>query len=161
MVLFHNWPLAAIATTGLMFSGWKTAKNGWQLLHNERPSDSEQPQPELESPEFIGTEIRGNRFRYISRRELAWLLHRFSDLIFLDLRGADQWDALQLRAPVTAFRVRRHELADILERLPENRVVVFYGVTDLDALVIDASSRAKAEAPIFVLDHESQYPEGA
>lgn len=160
MVSFHDWPFAAVAVTGLMYSSWKTAKNGWLLLNNQSPSGQEpsNPGPPLE---LIGKELRGYRPRWISLSEFTLLQTQFSDLIFIDLRDGDQWDVLPIRAPVTAFCVRRHELSDTLERLPENRIVVFYGVTDLDALLIGVSSRAKAAAPIYILDFEAEYPEGA
>jgi hypothetical protein len=161
MVSFTNWPFAAIAVTGLLYSSWKNAKNGWLLLNNERSSDGERTHPSPKSLELVGKEMRGQRIRWISLLEFTSLLTRFSDLIIIDLRDGDRWDALPIRTPVTAFRVRRHELSEILERLPENRIVVFYGITDLDALLIGASSRANGVAPIYLLDFESEYTEGA
>jgi hypothetical protein len=161
MVSFTHWPLAAIAVTGLAFSSWKSARNGWLLLNNERSSDSQHTSFSSKSPELIGKGIRGQRLRWISLLEFNSLLARFSDLIFIDLRDGDRWEVLPLRTPVTAFCVRRHELPEILERLPESRIVVFYGITDLDTLLIGASPRADGVAPIYLLDFDSEFTEGA
>lgn len=161
MLPFYDWPLPAIALTGLMYPTWRIAQHGRRAL-GQNPSDAgRQPLPDLGSKDLPGKRIRGLSLRWINFSEFASLLGRFNDLILIDLRQTDQWDPLPVQTPVTAFRVRHHELPEMLEHLPENRTLVFFGLTDLDALIIEASPRAKGSSPIYILDNHAPHREAA
>lgn len=161
MIPFYDWPLPAIAVTGLMYPTWRIAQLGKRALSQNGFDAGRQPLSDLRSRDLIGKQIRGLSLRWITFGEFASLLNRFSDLILIDLRQTDQWDPLPVQAPVTAFRVRHHELSEMLEHLPENRTLVFFGLTDLDALIIEASPRAKGSAPIYILDNRAPHREAA
>ncbi len=161
MVPFYDWSLPAIALAGLMYPTWRIAQLGKRALHQNPSATGRWPHDDQGSPERIGKQIRGLSLRWISLGEFTLLLNRFGNLILIDLRPADQWDPLPVQIPLTAFRVRHHELAEVLKHLPRNRILVFHGITDLDALIIEASPRAKGSAPIYILDNYAPHREAA
>lgn len=161
MVPIYDWPLPAIALASLIYPTWRIAHLGKRALDDNHSNPVRLPHVIQNTPDRIGKQIRGLSLRWISLGEFTSLLARFGDLILLDLRRTDQWDPLPIHIPVTAFRVRHHELAEVLEHLPDNRILVLHGLTDLDALVIEASPRAKSSAPIYILDNDAPHREEA
>lgn len=161
MLPIYDWPLPAIALTGLMYPTWRIAQLGRRAFRDNHSHPGRLPHFPQATPDRLGKQIRGLSLRWISPGEFASLLAKFGDLILIDLGDTDKWDPLPVQVPVTAFRVRRHELAEVLEHLPEDRTLVFHGLTDLDALIIEASPRAKGPAPIYILDDYAPYREAA
>ena len=149
---FYEWPLSATVLAGLSYPVWRIARKGRAAFLNITFHTSESATPFHERFEPVGFPIRGLKLKFISAREFKSLLVRSSDLIAIDLREGDQWAPLQLQASVSTLRIANYELAQVLEHFPANSTVVFFGVTDLSALIIEASPIAKGSAPIYALN---------
>jgi hypothetical protein len=151
---FYEWPLSATALAGLLLPVWRIAQNRKSAFRRGtyRAPDLSTPLLHLHDP--VGIPIRGSRFRWISTRDFPTLFARFSDLILIDLRDGDQWSPIPVHTQVFAIRVKKYELAQVLEQLAVNKVIVFFGATDFAALIIEASPIVKGSAPIFFMEGE-------
>lgn len=151
---FYDWPLSATVLAGLFLPVWRIARKRKSVPRSSTSHTSESSPTFHKMPEPVGVPMRGMKLKWISARDFTSLLARFSDLIVIDLREGDQWSPMPVHSPVSALRVRNYELAQVLEHFPTNRVIVFFGVTDLSALIIEASSVVKGSKPIYFLDSQ-------
>jgi hypothetical protein len=138
----------------LLFPTLRNAHNGKAALGNSTSQTSESPSPPHDVPGPFGLSVRGSKLKWISTWEFTALHARFRDLIVIDLREGDQWEPLPVQASASTLRIRNYELAQVLEQLPTDRIIVFLGVTDLGALIIEASPIVKGSAPIYVLNNQ-------
>ena len=99
--------------------------------------------------------------KWISAREFVPLLAKFSDLLLIDLREDAQSTPFPVSIALFVFPVKLHELVEVLEQVPTDRVVVFYGVSDLSMSMIVASSRMRGSVPLYVLDDDLDCLEAA
>ena len=148
--MFSLWHLSAAALAGLMYPVWQIVQTGRHAFRNSIPSDSQPAAPPSSAPKPRGAEKRV--LKWISIVEFMTVLAKCKDLILVDLREDAQWVPFPVQAAVFVLPVPLHELTEVLEWLPADRVVVFYGVSDLSILMIEASSRMKGLAQLYVLD---------
>lgn len=148
--MFSLWPLSATALAGLMYPVWQIVRTRRQAFRNGIASDSQPgaPLPSAPEPARAGARV----LKWISIDEFMAVLAKCKDLILVDLREDAQWVPFPVQAAVFVLPVALHELTEVLERLPADRVVVFYGVSDLSILMIEISSRMKGLAQLYVLD---------
>jgi hypothetical protein len=86
----------------------------------------------------------------ISMGEFREVLTKCVDLIVIDLRTDASWDPFPIP---TAFvlPVTPNELISVLDWLPPDRSVAFYGSSDSCISVIEKSSIMRGSAPLYVL----------
>jgi hypothetical protein len=156
---FSERPLSPAVLMGLLFPALRNGRNGKAALGNSTSETSESPSPLHYAHGPIGLSIRGSRLKWISSWEFNALHARFCDLIVIDLREGDQWEPLPVQASVSTLRIRNYELARVLEQFPTDKIIVFFGVTELSALMIEASPIVKGPAPIYVLNSQARKEE--
>ncbi len=147
------WSLFVMIVTGLLYPAWRTARTGMYVFRNSTPSDF---QPGI-LPQFAPKHV----LQWISIGEFMTVLATCSDLIVIELRENAHRSQFPGPSDVLVIPVAPHELPDVLECLPTDRVVVFYGVSDLSILMIETSSRFKGSAPLYVLDGDLNRLEAA
>ena len=141
--------LLIIIPAALVFLAWLIARFGAHAFRNRMPSpeSAKLPQSVVQQIETPGVSLA-----WISLREFKALFARFSDLIVINLRE----DAGQTPFPIPEVEfvvpIQVHELVELLELVPANRVVVFYGISDFSKLLIETSSFMQRPAPSFALD---------
>lgn len=153
------WPLSATVLAGLLYPAWRISQSGRRALRDSIPSASQPSVPLQSVPDPAETQT--HTLKWISVSEFMALLAKFNDLIVIDLREDAQWTPFSASIAVFVLPVKLYELVEVLERVPSDRVVVFYGVSDLSMLMIKTSSRMKGSAPLYVLDGDLDELEAA
>jgi hypothetical protein len=105
--------------------------------------------------------MQATTLKWISAREFVALLTKFSDLLVIDLREEAQRTPFPSSIALFVIPVKLHEFVEVLEQVPMDRVVVFYGVSELSLSMIEASSRMGGSAPLYVLDDDLDCLEAA
>jgi hypothetical protein len=98
--------------------------------------------------------------RWISVNEFMTILSERSDLVVVDLRA----DGLSVPFSVptaSVLPVSPNELDTLLEILPADKGVVFYGASNLNIFMIITSPCMKGSAPLYVLEDEFSLAEVA
>jgi hypothetical protein len=119
------------------------------------------PQPSVEvitPPE--SSERQTRVVQWISIGEFLSILTKCSDLIVVDLRANAQRDPFPVP---TAFviPVSPNQMDGVLERLPVDRSVVFYGASNLCIFMIETSPCIEGSAPLYVLEGDLDLAEVA
>lgn len=117
----------------------------WSRLFSSRASALFAGRPKPARPEE-------RLLNWISIDEFMKFLAKQSDLIVVDLRSEARHESFPVPLDAMLLPVEAYELTDVLESLPPDRAVVFHGVSDLSILMIEASSRMKGAAPVYILD---------
>jgi hypothetical protein len=157
--LFALLFLSAMVLTGLLYPTWRIARTGRHPFLNCALSAAQSGTLLQFASSSAGAQKRA--VQWMSFGEFLTLLTKCSDLIVIDLREDAQWVPFPGPAAVFVLPVAPHELTDVLERLPADRVVVFYGVSDLNILTIETSSRIKGSAALYALDGDPDDLEAA
>jgi hypothetical protein len=150
-----EWPLSATILTGFLFPALRNARKGEAAFRSSNSHSSGSPSSFHDIAGAIGLSIRGLKLRWISAREFTSLHARFCDLIVIDLREGDQWAPLPVPESISTLRIRKYELAQVLEHFPTDRIIVFFGVTELSALIIESSPIVKGSASVYVLNSQA------
>ena len=98
--------------------------------------------------------------KWISINEFMAILNERSDLFVVDLRA----NGPSIPFPVpTAFvlPVSPKELDSVLEMLPTDRSVVFWGASNLNIFMITTSPCMEGVAPFYVLEGDLRFAEVA
>jgi hypothetical protein len=98
--------------------------------------------------------------KYISINEFMTILTERSDLIVVDLR-TDTSSAPFPIPTVFVLPVPPNELGTVLEMLPADRSVVFYGASNLNIFMIITSPCMEGSAPLYILEGDFRLAEVA
>jgi hypothetical protein len=147
--MYSLWSLSAMALAVPMHAVWRIRQHG-----KPKPLESTPPVPEPSVVVTTGPEPAGRQTRviqWISICEFLSILSKGSDLIVLDLRANGQCALLSVP---TAFviPVSPNEMDKVLEWLPGDRSVVFYGASNLSIFMIETSRFMDGSAPLYVLE---------
>ncbi|MGO9776951.1 MAG: hypothetical protein ACLPM3_10250 [Terracidiphilus sp.] len=156
--MYFLWFLPAILLAVPLFVLWRMRRSQEHALLNRIQSIIQPSVPDEVVPESAGELAR--EMKWISVKEFMTILSERSDLIVVDL-GAD---APSVPFPVpTAFvlPVSPNELDTVLEILPTDRSVLFYGASNLNIFMIITSPCMKGSAPLYVLEDEFRLAEVA
>jgi hypothetical protein len=98
--------------------------------------------------------------KWITFNEFMMILTECSDLIVVDLRP----EASRVPFPVSTgsvLPVSPNELDTVLEMLPADRSVAFYGATNLCIFLIETSPCMEGSAPLYLLEGDLRLAEVA
>jgi hypothetical protein len=98
--------------------------------------------------------------KWISIGEFLSVHAKRGDLVVFDLRATAQWAPFPIP---TAFvvPVNPNELDTLLEWLPADRSVVFYGASSLSIFMIETSHCMDGSAPLYILEGDLSLAEVA
>lgn len=149
------WPVPAVVLAGVWLTVSRFVQSGRRAqVKRSAPASPARPRSAVHPvAATVPTLI------WISLHEFRKLLETFHDLIVIDLR--DGRDAAPVPAAEFVLSVKSHELVEVLEAVPADRVVVFYGVSDLSLLLIETSPFMRRAAPAYVLDETIAFMEVA
>jgi hypothetical protein len=98
--------------------------------------------------------------QWISIGEFLSVLEKCGDLTVIDLRANAQWDPFPIPTAF-ALPVTPNELDNVLDSLPADRSVVFYGASNLSIFMIETSHCMEGSAPLYVLEGDLSFAEVA
>ena len=98
--------------------------------------------------------------QWISTGEFLSILAKRCDLVVYDLRANAQWDPFPIPAAF-ALPVDPNELSTLLNWLPADRSVVFYGPSNLGIFMIETSRCMDGSAPLYILEGDLSLAEVA
>lgn len=147
--MYSRWSLPAMALAVPMYAVWRIKQSGKRRLHDNIPSVLEPPVGFSTVPESAGEQTR--LMKWISVREFMTVLAGCSDLIVIDIREDAQWVPFPIPATFV-LPVTPHELIKVLEWLPADRTVAFYGASNLSIFMIHTSPLMKGSAPLYFLE---------
>jgi hypothetical protein len=152
------WSLPAMALAVPMYAVWRAKRSRMRKLPDDIPTVLHTPVKAATVPESAGRQSRV--IQWISIAEFLSVLAKHSDLVVFDLRASAQWDPFPI---LTAFAlpVNPNELDTLLEWLPADRSVVFYGASNLSIFMIETSHCMDGSAPLYVLEGDLSLAEVA
>ena len=156
MYLF--WFLPAVLLAVPWFVVGRIRRSQERALLNRIQSVIQPSVPDEIVPESAGELAR--EMRWISVNDFMTILSERSDLIVVDLRA----DIPSIPFPVptaSVLPVSPNELATVLEILPSDKSVVFYGASNLNIFMIITSTCMEGSAPLYVLEDEFRLAEVA
>lgn len=139
------WPVPAAVLTGLWFTAWRMVRSGRRVVQDKRDTAS---RLRIAGKSAVQA-ARNPTLRWISWCEFMNLLATCKDLIVIDLR--DDPHASPVAMAEFVLPVKLHDLVEVLELVPTDKVVVFCGVSDLSMLLIETSHFMRRPAPAYVL----------
>jgi len=104
--------------------------------------------------------LQTRTIKWISIGEFISLFEERSDLVVFDLRATAQWAPFPI-PNAFVLSVNPKELATLLEWLPPDRSVVFYGASSLSIFMIETSGCMAGSAPLYVLEGNLNLAEAA
>lgn len=140
------WPVPAVILAGLWFTASRLVQSG----RRAQVKRSLPAAPVQAAGAVLPVAATVPNLKWISWREFLNLVATFNDLIVIDLR--DDRHAAPVLAAEFVLTVKLHDLVEVLELVPADKVVVFYGVSDLSLLLIETSPFMRRTAPAYVLD---------
>jgi hypothetical protein len=147
--------LFAMILTGLTYPVWRISRSGRRAILNWTPSVSQLSVPL--NGESHSAQRQKRRMEWISFKEFMTLLKKdFSDLIVINLRVDAHWGSF-LAPTALVLPVTPHDLIRVLEWLPEDRSVVFYGASDFCISMIEKSACMGGSAPFYILELEDDF----
>ncbi len=142
------WFLPAVLLVAPFFTVWRIRRSRLRKFRSRLQSVI---QPSVPLGVVLESARRQTRqMKCISPGELPWLLKKCRDLIVIDLR---------LKAPPAPFPVTTalvipvtpNQLEHVLQWLPADRPVVFFGASDLCVFLIKTSPCMESSAPLYIL----------
>ncbi len=154
----YLWFLPAVLLAIPLFVVWRIRRSQGRVLLNRiqsviQPSVTDEVVPESASE-------LAREMRWISVNEFMTILSERSDLIVVDLR-ADAHSVPFSIPTASVLPVSPNELDTLLEMLPADQSVVFYGASNLNIFMIITSPCMKGLAPLYVLEDEFRLAEVA
>lgn len=147
--MYSLWFLLAMALAGLMYQVWRTSWSGRLEYEEAKPSIPETPTAHASAPE--PEETPGRMMKWISIDEFMAVLRKCSDLIVIDLRAEAKSAPLYVPDRFV-LPVAPNDLIEVLECLPSNRSVAFYGASNLSIFLITTSPCMEGSAPLYLLE---------
>lgn len=149
--MYSLWFLLATALAGLTYHVWRTRRSGRLECSEVKPSIPETPTLVASTPK--PEETPGRMMRWISFGEFMTVLRKCSDLIVIDLR-AEARSAPFYAPDRLVLPVAPNDLTEVLECLPSNKSVAFYGASNLSVFLITTSPCMEGSAPLYLLEGE-------
>jgi hypothetical protein len=147
-----------MALAAPMYAVWRMRQRGKRKPSGNTPSVPEPSVDVITAPASDGEQT--GLMRWISVHEFMTVLADCRDLIVIDIRADAQW--VPFAIPNTfVLPVTPYELIKVLEWLPSDKTVVFYGASDLSIFMIHTSSLMKGSAPLYLLEGELSLAEVA
>jgi hypothetical protein len=156
--MYSLWSLPAMALAVPMYAVWRIKQSDKRKLNDNIPSVLEPPVDFTNVPESAGRQTRV--MQWISIGEFLSVLEKCSDLTVIDLRANAQWNPFPIPAAF-ALPVTPNELDTVLERLPADKSVVFYGASNLSIFMIETSHCMEGSAPLYVPEGDLSFAEVA
>ncbi len=147
--MYSLWFLLAIALAGLMYHVWRTRRSRRRDYGTAKPSIPNPLTTLASMPEFEETPRR--MMSWISIGEFMSVLGKCSDLIVIDLR-AEARSAPFYFPDTLILPVAPNDLTEVLECLPSNKSVAFYGASNLSIFLITTSPCMEGSAPLYLLE---------
>jgi hypothetical protein len=132
-----------------MYAVWRARRSQTRELPDNIPTVLYPPVKAATLPEPAGRQTRV--IQWISTGEFLSVLAKRSDLVVFDLRENAQWDPFPIPTAF-ALPVNPNELDTLLNWLPPDRSVVFYGASNLSIFMIVTSHCMEGSAPLYVLE---------
>lgn len=143
------WSLPAMALAVPIYAVLRTKRSRTRKLPDNIPTALFTPVKPATVP---GSAERKTRvIQLISIEMFLSVLAKRSDLVVFDLRANAQWDPFPVPTAF-ALPVNPNELDTLLEWLPADRSVVFYGASNLSIFMIETSHCMDGSAPLYVLE---------
>jgi hypothetical protein len=156
--MYTLWFLLAMVLAAPMYAIWLIKRYGRRELCDSLPSVSQHP-ADL-GIVFESTARQTRLMKWISVSEFMKVLTNCSDLIVIDLRTDAQW--VQFPFPAAfVLPVTPKELDKVLECLPADRSVAFYGASNLSIFMIETSPCMEGSAPLYLLEGDLRLAEVA
>ncbi len=146
--MYSLWFLLAVLLGVPLFAVWRIRRSRRREFCNRLQSVIQPSVPLGIVQESAGRQTR--RLKSISSDEFMWLFRGCRDLIVIDLRADAQWVPFPVPAAIV-LPVPISELEGVLECLPANRSIVFYGASRLSTFMIETSRCMEGSAPLYVL----------
>jgi hypothetical protein len=140
------------------YAVWQARRSARRDLLGNLVSDPQPPVEVTTASESAGRQTRV--MQWISIGEFPSVLTKYSDLIVIDLRSNAEWDPFPIPTAF-ALPVSPNELDTVLEWLPPDRSLVFYGASNLSIFMIETSNCMQGSAPLYVLEGDLRLAEVA
>ena len=134
-----------------MYFLWRIGRTAKREFRDKIPPVSQPPALGIDSS--LATQTR--LMKWISIGEFKEVLTKCGDLILIDLRTDASGDPFPI-STVFVLTVTPNELKSVLDWLPTDRSIVFYGASDRCISMIEKSSCMKGSAPFYVLYDKSK-----
>jgi hypothetical protein len=141
-----------------VYAVWQARRSRTRELPYNIPTVLPPPVKAATVPESAGGQTRV--IQWISTGKFLSVLAQRSDLVVFDLRANAQWDPFPVPTAF-ALPVKPNELDTLLEWLPADRSVVFYGASNLSIFMIETSHCMDGSAPLYVLEGDLSLAEVA
>jgi hypothetical protein len=151
------WSLAAMAAAVPIYGVWQARRSARRKLRDNIPSV---PQPSIQVTTVPESARQARVMQWVSIGEFLIVLEKCKDLIVIDLRANAQSDPFPIQTAFT-LPVTPKELDTVLEWLPTDRSVVFYGASNLSIFMIETSHCMEGSAPLYVLEGDLKFAEAA
>ncbi len=143
------WSLPAMALAAPIYAVLRTRRSRTRKLPDIIPTALFTPVEPAIVPKPSGRQTRA--MHWISVDMFLSLLAKRSDLVVFDLRANAQWDPFPIETAF-ALPVNPNDLNTLLEWLPADRSVVFYGASNVSIFMIETSHCMDGSAPLYVLE---------
>ncbi|MGB6858957.1 MAG: hypothetical protein WBE03_18950 [Terracidiphilus sp.] len=143
--------LSLILSAASIYFLWRIGRTARREFPTKMQTASLPSAPIVISTEFCGTQAR--LMKWISIGEFREVLLKCGDLIVIDLRGNVFGDPFPI-STVFVLPVAPNELIGVLEWIPTDRTVVFYGASDCCISMIEKGSFMRGSAPLYVLNDD-------
>ena len=158
--MYSLWSLPAMALAVPMYAVWRIKQSGKRRVSDNIPSVLEPPVGFSIVPESAGEQSR--LIRWIVREFMTVLAGcgGCGELIVIGIREDTQ--CVPFPIPATfVLPVTPNELIKVLEWLPANRTVAFYGASNLSIFMIHTNPLTKDSTPLYVLEGDLSLAEVA
>lgn len=140
--------LGALAFGVLSYAAWLILRSGRRGSRDSSASGRSSSIQLRNAPQLV--HCRTRPLKRISLHEFAGVLSESGDLIVIDLRPCSE------RAPFPiphahVLSISPGELTEMLEWLPPNRSVAFYGASDITMHMIETDPFISGSAPLYLL----------
>jgi hypothetical protein len=141
--------LSALALAVPVHAAWRARRPEQRDLPNNMPFVLKPHIDVATVSESAGKPTRVMQWILIG--EFLSALEKRSDLIVIDLRANALWNPFLISNAFT-LPVTSKELDTVLEWLPADRSVVFYGASNLSIFMIETSHCMEGSAPLYILE---------
>jgi hypothetical protein len=152
--MYFLWFLPLILLAASMYFLWRIGRTAKREFRDKIQPVSQPPTLGIDSS--LATQTR--LMKWISIDEFKEVLTKCGDLILIDLRTDASGDPFPI-STVFVLTVTPNELKSVLDWLPTDRSIVFYGASDRCISMIEKSSCMKGSAPFYVLYDKSKVVE--
>lgn len=147
--MYFLWFLPLILLAASMYFLWRIGRTAKREFRDKIQPVRQPPTLGFDSTHATQTRL----MKWISIREFKEVLTKCGDLILIDLRTDASGDPFPI-STVFVLPVAPNELIRVLDWLPTDRTVVFYGASDCCISTIEKGSFMRGSAPLYVLNDD-------